>query len=487
MPTPFALLRIQVPIAPQSYLFSPSSSFTACVHTVAIGYADMCWADFWQTSERLQMSTFSPAFDQDPIFIVMNASSSTASNTFWQTLIHPFEPFTPALWALIFVSFGFVGITLTYENRPQETKVNWWDFFFAEAPLGALKGFFAYTTGGDITSGIEFHTSGSWVTAFFMGFSAFVLMTGYGAVVTTTLITQHRFKINSLEDVVDQHMLVCTYDQLLETFVNRHPELGPLLVATPGSDLLNAIDRDECEAALIYESHWHRMRMFHQEQYCYNGPSPKVTLPARVAGVGLHIPVRLELLGAVARLLVLDVEAGVYEQMTARARLNYTFGVCPEPAIETEIAQFGVDTLGGPLVLLLLAATASIFVTRVGRLMHQRKQQMLDQLDLDGDGVVSADELSFAITDLTRRVSGVDYTTGGASASTTSSRTTEVDATAVKTAKEEENADAQLDTDNAAMQQAHTLEQLAASVRELSASVQQVKGRVAAGKRRANE
>ena len=57
----------------------------------------------------------------------------------------------------------------------------------------------------------------------------------------------------------------------------------------------------------------------------------------------------------------------------------------------------------------------------------------------------------------------------------------------VKAAKEEENADAQLDTDDAAAQRAHTLEQLATSVRELSASVQQVKGQLAAGKRRADE
>ena len=407
------------------------------------------------------MSTFSPQFSQDPIFIVMNTSSSTASNTFWETLRQPFAPFTPALWALIFGSFGFVGITLTYENRPQERKVDWWGFFLGEAPLGALKGFFAYTTGGDITSGIEFHTSGSWVTAFFMGFSAFVLMTGYSAVVTTTLITQNRLAISSLEDAINQNMLVCTYGQLRETFVNHDPELEQLLVAKPGSDLLNAIDRDECELALVYENHWDQMRMFYREQYCENGPSPKVALPGRVAEVGLHIPVRLELLGAVARLLVLDVEAGVYEQMAASARSNYTFGVCPESSIETDIAQFDVHSLGGPLVILMLAATASLVVTRVGHFMHRRKEQMVKQLDLDGDGVVTAEELAVAMS-------------GGASASTTSSRRAAVDATEVRTAKEE--VQAQLADDvNSPASQARLLQQLAATVQELSASIKEVK------------
>ena len=47
-----------VDVSARSAEFSPGSSFTACVHDVAIGNVDMCWANFWPTSARRQMASF---------------------------------------------------------------------------------------------------------------------------------------------------------------------------------------------------------------------------------------------------------------------------------------------------------------------------------------------------------------------------------------------------------------------------------------------
>jgi hypothetical protein len=38
-----------VPISDRSREFSPSSSYTACVHDVAIGQVDLCVGNFWPT------------------------------------------------------------------------------------------------------------------------------------------------------------------------------------------------------------------------------------------------------------------------------------------------------------------------------------------------------------------------------------------------------------------------------------------------------
>ena len=368
------------------------------MHTVGIGQADFCWSQAWLTAERMKMSTFSPVFSGDEVVLLVNATYES-SNDFWTAFKKPFSPFTPALWALIFVSFGFVGITLTYENRPQETKVNWWDFFFAEAPLGALKGFFAYTTGGDITSGIEFHTSGSWVTAFFMGFSAFVLMTGYGAVVTTTLITQQQqVKISSLDVVVNQRLTICTYAQLKITMMNRDPRLEQLLRGVPTSDLLDAMDRGECDVALITKNHWNVVRMFYQDKHCQGGAAPKIALPNVLHTLTIHIPVRTELLGALSYLLTMAVETGMYEQLAEEARANYTFGLCSELDFDdSEVAKFGLASLAGPLVLLMAFGMMSMIVTRIGRFMYKTEQVVKDQLDADHDGKVSVGELVVAV------------------------------------------------------------------------------------------
>ena len=44
-----------VEISDRSNEFSPNSSYTACVHEIAIGNADMCWGDFWTLAERRQL------------------------------------------------------------------------------------------------------------------------------------------------------------------------------------------------------------------------------------------------------------------------------------------------------------------------------------------------------------------------------------------------------------------------------------------------
>ena len=44
-----------VEISDRSHEFSPNSSFTACVHEIAIGNADMCWGNFWTLPVRRQL------------------------------------------------------------------------------------------------------------------------------------------------------------------------------------------------------------------------------------------------------------------------------------------------------------------------------------------------------------------------------------------------------------------------------------------------
>ena len=55
-----------------------------------------------------------------------------------------------------------------------------------------------------------FITSGSWITAFAVGFSVLVLSTGYTAVVTTSLIEQSRTDIRSFAEGIDRGYSFCT-------------------------------------------------------------------------------------------------------------------------------------------------------------------------------------------------------------------------------------------------------------------------------------
>eukprot|EP00961_Rhodomonas_salina_P001036 14693-Rhodomonas_salina.5 len=48
-----------------------SSSYTACVHDVAVGNFDICIGDLWVTSERMLMTMFLPAFRTDTFYLIV--------------------------------------------------------------------------------------------------------------------------------------------------------------------------------------------------------------------------------------------------------------------------------------------------------------------------------------------------------------------------------------------------------------------------------
>eukprot|EP00913_Durusdinium_trenchii_P010950 g10277.t1 len=73
-----------------------SSSYTACVHDVAVGNFDVCIADLWVTPERTQLATFTPAIRQDFFYLVVPRKIVEA--TFMTRLTKPFLPFSIGAW-----------------------------------------------------------------------------------------------------------------------------------------------------------------------------------------------------------------------------------------------------------------------------------------------------------------------------------------------------------------------------------------------------
>ena len=130
------------------------------------------------------MASFSSTIYNDRFFLILPLSRGRSS--FWGSITKPFDPFTPDLWAIILSVFSSVGIVLSIENH--EGPVNWWNFVVSELPGAMLRGLNAIAIGE--VPGQERQTSGSWLTGLFLGFTFQVLVTGYTAVVTTTLMEQ---------------------------------------------------------------------------------------------------------------------------------------------------------------------------------------------------------------------------------------------------------------------------------------------------------
>ena len=67
---------VEKPITAASRARFNSSSFTACVHDVALNETDMCIGNFWMTSQRLHMAAFSTAIYDDSFSLVARARGS---------------------------------------------------------------------------------------------------------------------------------------------------------------------------------------------------------------------------------------------------------------------------------------------------------------------------------------------------------------------------------------------------------------------------
>jgi hypothetical protein len=60
-----------VRVSPSSEARYPQSSFTACIHELALGWTDACIGNFWPTPDRRLLATFTSAIYQDTFHLVV--------------------------------------------------------------------------------------------------------------------------------------------------------------------------------------------------------------------------------------------------------------------------------------------------------------------------------------------------------------------------------------------------------------------------------
>lgn len=69
--TEYGVKWYYVPVSPSSKIASPESSYTACVHEIALGNTDLCVGPFWVTAERRAMATFTATVDLDYMHVIL--------------------------------------------------------------------------------------------------------------------------------------------------------------------------------------------------------------------------------------------------------------------------------------------------------------------------------------------------------------------------------------------------------------------------------
>jgi len=409
----------EVPISPRSYEYSPSSSFTACVHEVAIGNVDMCWGNFWPTATRRALTMFTGSMYSDNFHVIV--PMTTAKMSLWDSFTRPFEPFSAGLWMFIFGAFGFVGFTVVHANtlteehaRPGQSRADREAerakkrrrTLFDTFPLlfsSVVKGMHALNTGE--VKGVDVKTGGSWLAQFLVGLTKTVLVAVYTSLTVSSLLTQGNAAFMNLEEGIDGGYTFCANSAMRSVLEAEHPRLGPLLVDKSNHEVLNGVIDGECDAALAHTDLWEKVRLWGDHTFC----NTMTRLPETVTVAANAIPVNPKIIRAVSALMGRDIEAGNYPPIAREAKRNYTGNLCREQDVLQQKSRFEVADIAGFLTFLMIGAAACYLVNIFNEYLHKKHMDLQAAIDLNGDGKVTVNELArygtrvrFARTSLSR-------------------------------------------------------------------------------------
>ncbi|CAE7313324.1 GLR3.4 [Symbiodinium sp. CCMP2592] len=194
------------------------SSYTACVHDVAVGNFDICIADLWLTPNRHRLAWFLPTIRQDLFYLVVPRKFDEV--TLLSYLQRPFLPFTPDAWLGVFAFLcglsAVLWIVRLCETPAKERQGCQWS-------LQEL-GNFLFNTWHDFLLGQSSHEveRGLAHKLFSLAFSFFILVTlaSYTASLASMLVVQREAsgEINSIDDAITAGVPICAPAVLTPTF-----------------------------------------------------------------------------------------------------------------------------------------------------------------------------------------------------------------------------------------------------------------------------
>ena len=391
------LAWVEVNITAESRAYSPDSSFTACVHDVALNNTDLCWGSFWAFEYRRRLSPFTAALEHVGMYVIAPRASDDEGSLvnldeLRAVLGKPFTPFVIELWAVLLFALGFAGWAMYTLDA-----TGWEDDEDDDEPLEgmgeqghALEGLtaeqkrqlkwmrkkrhiFCPATWDDtkditlsMTLAIHTFTGGvnlfkprsaqSWTVFLGLTFMITVLLANYTAQVTAqVVVSATTAQISSLQEGVSRGWTFCGWSSLQAPMEAKFPELrGRYVKLENGHDVFQAMDRGECNAGIIDELAWELAQggayslPEDDERYAnYETPSryhcdTKVMLPGSVFDIDIACPVRADLERLISWRMTLATELGKWNYAEQRAKERFVPpSVCDKPAPKSAHVEFG--------------------------------------------------------------------------------------------------------------------------------------------------
>ena len=108
----YGIQWVEVPITQASRAFSPSSSFTACVHDVALNNTDICAGSVWPFEYRRRLAHFTSSLKSVPFFVIAKRKEGGGKDSFSELIKRPFLPFDVGMWLGLFAALLYTAYTL---------------------------------------------------------------------------------------------------------------------------------------------------------------------------------------------------------------------------------------------------------------------------------------------------------------------------------------------------------------------------------------
>jgi len=301
-----------VPVSEKSKERSPKSSFTACVHEVALNSTDLCIGNFWSTSQRRLMAAFTSEVYQDLFYLVAPASEEGLV----EMMGSPLRPFVPSVW------FGIVAVTavaslgmyVLERGKPmfRETTISRGislSFYVAfQSMIGASSSYEAKSLGGKILN-----------LAF--GFFIMIVIASYTANLASFLVAKaSTSKIDSIEAGINAGMKFCGLSAIRESLISLEPELRNLFVPVANAnEALTNMDSGSCQLAILAKLNLENaQRGEGMDAHCN-----KVAVGEVLLAIGNAMPIRSELQASMSWAMTLQMSSGAYDLAAAQAKETY--------------------------------------------------------------------------------------------------------------------------------------------------------------------
>jgi hypothetical protein len=389
----------------------PQSSFTACVHDIALNNTDVCIGNFWPTPARLMLGVPFTGEVYPDLFYLVTQRGAHESPSILEMLARPFAPFDDQVWLLIIGTSLLVGLALFIveaEHNDDDFPDKRWFHGLLDALYLCMT---SYLGGGSI-----FAIKTMYGRIINTGYGFFLLIVGasYTANLATFLISSASAQgtITSLDDGVARRLKFCCLQSVQEMVSGYYPQLknGDNLFGYPNAkSILAGMDDGKCDVGVLTADEFAAAQ---SGKYTPSVPTQhcdKVQVGTPLFSISNSVPVREVFHASISWAFLTAGNKGWYLEAAEAARAELLpLGQCPLDEAKPSTVLKAAD-MGGTIAwtaLIVFLGLVMFGASKLGRVAKGAQPEPLPSLPVASTG--DSDKIAETLAEIYRIVKDFD-------------------------------------------------------------------------------